>query len=79
MLRDDHNQIYLKHHWGGGKAVLGVWPDRTRTLVSMATDSSHNGKNLVSTLAPSFLQVRRTTTKSRMSSKIGPIRPRTAE
>ena len=34
-------KFYLKHHWGGGKAVSGFWPDRIRTLVSMATDSSH--------------------------------------
>ena len=32
---------YLKHHWGGGQAVLGFGPDRIRTLVSMATYSSH--------------------------------------
>ena len=31
----------LKHHWGGGKATVGFDPDRIRTLVSMATDSSH--------------------------------------
>ena len=35
------NKFYLKHHWGGGKAALGFGPDRIRTLVSMATDSSH--------------------------------------
>ena len=34
-------KFYLKHHWGGGKAVVGFDPDRIRTLVSMATDSSH--------------------------------------
>ena len=33
--------FYLKHHWGGGKAPLGFEPDRIRTVVSMATDSSH--------------------------------------
>ena len=33
--------FYLKHHWVGGKAALGFGPDRIRTLVSMATDSSH--------------------------------------
>ena len=45
-----------------------------------------NGENLVSTLkplffciGPSFLQVRRTTIKSRTSSNFGQIRPRTAE
>ena len=34
-------RFYLKHHWGGGKAVLCFRPDRIGTLVSMATDSSH--------------------------------------
>ena len=34
-------KFYLKHHWVGGKAALGFGPDRIRTLVSMATDSSH--------------------------------------
>ena len=36
--------------------------------------------NLVNTVVPSsFLQVRRTTIKSRVCSKYGPIRPQTAE
>ena len=34
-------KFHLKHHWGGGLASLGFGPDRIRTLVSMATDSSH--------------------------------------
>ena len=34
-------KFYLKHHWGGGKASVGFNADRIRTLVSMATDSSH--------------------------------------
>ena len=34
-------KFYLKHHWGEGKAALGFEQDRTGTLVSMATDSSH--------------------------------------
>ena len=34
-------KIYLKHHWGGGKAALCFGPDRIGTLVSMATDSFH--------------------------------------
>ena len=34
-------KFYPKHHWGGGKAASGFWPDRIGTLVSMATDSSH--------------------------------------
>ena len=31
----------LKHHWGRGKASVAFDPDQIRTLVSMATDSSH--------------------------------------
>ena len=82
-------KFYLKHHWGGGKAALGFWPDRIGTLLSMATDSSHRvimGENLISTLAPSFLiesfsylQVTRTTIISRTSLNFGPIRPWTVE
>ena len=34
-------KCYLKHHWGGGKAALCFGADQIRTLVSMATDSSH--------------------------------------
>ena len=34
-------KFYLKHHLVGGKAALGFGPDRIRTLVSMATESSH--------------------------------------
>ena len=34
-------KFYLKHHWGGGKDALGFDADQIRTLVSMATDSSH--------------------------------------
>ena len=34
-------KFYLKHHLVGGKAALGFGRDRNRTLVSMATDSSH--------------------------------------
>ena len=34
-------KFYLKHHWGGGLVALGFGPGRIRTLVSMATDSSH--------------------------------------
>ena len=48
---------YLKHHWGGGKAASGVWPDRIETLASMATDSSHRvimGKILLDSSAYIF-------------------------
>ena len=34
-------KVYLKHHWGGGKAAIGLGLDQIGTLVSMATDSSH--------------------------------------
>ena len=34
-------KFYLKHHWGGGKASVCFDLDLIRTLVSMATDSSH--------------------------------------
>ena len=34
-------KFYRKHHWGGGKAASGFWPDGIGALVSMATDSSH--------------------------------------
>ena len=34
-------KLYLKHHWGEGKASVGFDPDWIRTSVSMATDSSH--------------------------------------
>ena len=35
------NKFCLKQYWGGGKAALLIWPDRIRSLVSMAKDSSH--------------------------------------
>ena len=34
-------KFYLNHHWAGGKAPVGIDLDWIRTLVSMATDSSH--------------------------------------
>ena len=34
-------KFYLKHHWDGGKASVGFDPDRIRTVVSIAKDSSH--------------------------------------
>ena len=34
-------KFYLKHHSAGGKPALDFGPDLIRTLVSMATDSSH--------------------------------------
>ena len=35
----------LKHHLGGEKAAIGFGADQTRTLVSMATDSSNRITN----------------------------------
>ena len=34
-------EFHQKHHWDGGLAALGFGSDPMRTLVSMATDSSH--------------------------------------
>ena len=34
-------KFHLEHNLGGGKAAQGFWPDQIRTLVSMASDSSH--------------------------------------
>ena len=34
-------RFHQEHHWGGGLSVLSFEPDRIRTLVFMATDSSH--------------------------------------
>ena len=47
-------KFYLKHHWVGGKAVVGFGPDRIRTLVSMATESSHR-VIMEKTVSPLFL------------------------
>ena len=45
---------YLKCHWGGGNAALGFGADQFRTLVSMATDSSHRAI-MGKTVLPLFL------------------------
>ena len=34
-------KFHLEHNWGRGLTALGFGLDRIRTLVSMATDSSH--------------------------------------
>ena len=82
-------KFYLKHHLGGRKAAFDSGPDPIRTQISMVTDSSHRvitGKNLVSTLAPSFfiesssfLQLRRTIIKSWTKSNFGLVQPWTVE
>ena len=81
-------KFYLKHHWGGGRAALGFGADQIRTLVSMATDSSHRvimGKRassrFLAVLIGSFLylQVIMTYIRACMSSKFDRIRPRATE
>ena len=47
-------KFYQKHHWDGGKAALGFGPDRIKTLVSMATYSSHR-VIMEKTVLPLFL------------------------
>ena len=47
-------KFYLKHHLGGGLTALGFGPDRIRTLVSMATESSHR-VIMEKTVSPLFL------------------------
>ena len=47
-------KLYLKHHWGKGKAALGVGENRLRTLVPMATDSSRR-VTIGQTVSPLFL------------------------
>ena len=42
-------KFHLEHHWGEGLAASGFGSDRIRTLVFLATDSSHRvimGKTL---------------------------------
>ena len=34
-------KFHPEHYWGGALTALGFGQDRIRTLVSMATDSSH--------------------------------------
>ena len=77
-------KFYLKYHWGKGKASVGFDPDRIRTLVSMATDSSHRvGVITFSRMlligSFSYLQVTMTCMRAWMSSKFGRIRPGTTE
>ena len=47
-------KFYPKNHWGGGLNARGFGPDRIRTLVSMATESSHR-VIMVKTVSPLFL------------------------
>ena len=34
-------KLYVKHYWGDGKGASDFWLEGIKTLVSMATDSSH--------------------------------------
>ena len=82
-------KFYLKHHWGGEKAALGFGAGQVRTLVSMATDSSHRvimGEKGVITFSRLFLigsflylQVTMTYIRACMSWKFSRIRPRIME
>ena len=47
-------KFYQKHYWDGGKAALGFGPDWIKTLVSMATNSSHR-VIMEKTVLPLFL------------------------
>ena len=54
----NRNQILFEASMGLRKATLGFMPDQIRTLVSMATDSSHwvlIGEKGVSAFSPQFL------------------------
>ena len=82
-------KFYLNHYWGGGKASVRFDLYQIRTLVSMATNSSHRviiGKNGVITFSRmlligsfSYLQVTATCMRAWMISKFCRIRPRTTE
>ena len=81
-------KFYLKHHWGWGKNSVVFDPDWIRTLVPMATDSSHRvimGKNDITfsqmffIRSFSYLQVMMTCMRAWMSLKFGQIRPRATE
>ena len=47
-------KFYLKHHWVEGKAALDFGPDRIRTPVFMARESSHR-VIMEKTVSPLFL------------------------
>ena len=82
-------KFYQKHHWDGGKTALGFGPEWIKTLVSMATESSHRVMmeiNGVATFSQLFfirfflyLQVTMTCMGARRSSIFSQIGPRTAE
>ena len=81
-------KFYQKLHLDGGKAALGFVPDWIKTLVSMATDSSHM-VIMEKTVLPlsqlffirsfSYLQVMMTCIGAQRSSKFSQIGPPTVE
>ena len=82
-------KFYLKQYLGGGKVALGFGADQIRTLVSMATDSSHMfimGKTASSRFLKyffvgsfSYFKVMMTYIRAWMSLKFGRIRSQTTE
>ena len=71
-------KFYMKHHWVGER-LFSFWARSDRNSSFLGSHRVSIGENLVSTLAPSFLQVRRTTIKSLESLNFSPIRPRIVE
>ena len=82
-------KFYVKHHFGRRKVAFGFGTDRFRTLVSMATYSSHRvimgGNGVANRFSRLFfirsfssLQITMTCMRARRSSKSGAIRPLTA-
>ena len=57
-------KFHLKHHWGGGLAAIGFWPDIALPFFIGASQ---------------FLQVTRTAIKAWMGSKFGKIQPGSTE
>ena len=86
--RVDCNQILPEALLGRGKCCIRIWQDRTRTLVSMATDNFHRvimGKTVLPLFSAVFhpiffiLQVTMTYARAWRSLKFDAIRPLTAE
>ena len=82
-------KFYLNHHWGGELTTISFGPDQIRTLVSMATESSHR-VIMEKTVSPLFLgcvfirsfsyvQVTMTCMRARTSLNFGLLGPLTAE
>ena len=80
-------EFHQEHYWGGGLVALCFGPYQMRTgFHGNSFLRVIMGKNLVTTLAPSFLivfslflQVKRTTIRSWIGLKFGKIQPGTYE